>query len=289
MRISFLGLGIMGSRMAANLLKSGDEVTVWNRTPEKAADLVAKGAKLAATPFEAAQSADIIFTMLSTPEVVAETALGVDGFLPGLETDSLWVDCSTVNPAFSRQMSQTASICGARFLDAPVAGSKDPAGSGKLIFLVGGEAADVETARPYFNLMGSRVVHVGAVGMGSALKIVNNLMSAVAVLAFSEGLVLGEALGIDRAMMFDYFSGGPIIAPIAASKRAKIESGDFTADFPLQWAQKDLHLAALTAYEQGVSLPAGNLAKEIYRLAARQGLAEADFSAVYQFLKEDKE
>jgi 3-hydroxyisobutyrate dehydrogenase-like beta-hydroxyacid dehydrogenase len=288
MKIAFLGLGIMGSRMAANIIHAhpGD-VTVWNRTSGKADDLVSAGAREAKTPKEAAQDADVLWTMLSTPEAVEETALGTHGFLDSLKKGALWVDSSTVDPSFTRRMAEETARRGIRFLDAPVTGSKEAAQKAQLVFLVGGSEADLNAVRPLMEHMSRAITHVGDVGMGSSLKVVNNMMAGIALLAFSEGLILGESLGIDRQRLFDIFIGGPIIAPIAGMKRAKLESGNFEADFPLQWMQKDLHLAAQTAYEKGVALPVANTAKEIYLLAARYGFAELDFSSVYDFLRKN--
>lgn len=286
MHIGFLGLGIMGSRMAANLLKAGHTVAVWNRTPGKDEALVQAGAIRAASPSGAAEGAAVIVTMLSTPQVVEETALGSHGFLGALRPGGLWIDSSTVNPSFSRRMAETCAARDLRLLDAPVTGSKAAAESGQLVFLVGGLDADLAEARPLLEVMGRAVVHVGGSGMGSALKLINNMLAAQAALAFAETLVLGEAQGIPRPVLLDFFLSGVIAAPLLKGKRERYESGDFSgADFPLQWMQKDLHLAALTAYEVGAAIPSGNLAKEIYRLAMRAGLGEDDFTAVYAFLQ----
>ena len=286
MDIAFLGLGIMGSRMAANLVKAGYPVTVWNRTAEKAAALAAQGAQQAATPAEAAQGKDVVITMLSTPAVVEATALGPQGFLSAMPPGAIWMDSSTVNPSFSRRMSEQAASRGVHFIDAPVTGSKAPAASGQLVFLVGGDAADVEKVRPLMEKMGRSVVHAGGTGMGASLKMIFNALLGQSMLAFSEALVLGESLGLSRQLLFDTLTGAIVVAPSATSKRPKIESGDYEADFPLQWLQKDLELASLTAYEHGVAMPSENLAKAIYAMAVRAGYGELDLSAIYAFLSQ---
>jgi 3-hydroxyisobutyrate dehydrogenase-like beta-hydroxyacid dehydrogenase len=280
-KIAFLGLGIMGSRMAANLLRAGYSLSVWNRTSGKADSLLELGAYQAASPAEAAAGADVLISMLATPEVVEQTARA---FLPALRPGALWIDSSTVNPAFSRRMNQECGLQGVRMIEAPVTGSKEAAEKGQLVFLVGGKSEDLEEARPLFEKMGKAIHHIGACGMAASLKIVNNMLAAQAMLAFSEGVTLGESLGLSRQFLLDFFLSGPIVAPILNGKRAKIESGDYETDFPLKLMQKDLHLAALTAYEQGVAIPSGNLAKEIYRMAALSGLGEADFSAIFEFI-----
>jgi 3-hydroxyisobutyrate dehydrogenase/glyoxylate/succinic semialdehyde reductase len=289
MKIGFIGRGIMGSRMAANLLKKGHEILVYNRTKEKANALIAQGALWADSPAEVAKHVNILFTMLSRPDAVAETALlGKRSFLETLLPNSLWVDCSTVNPSFSKLMAGEAKARGVRFLDAPVAGSKGPAESGQLLFFVGGDKADVETARPLFEAMGKAVFHLGGHGMGSAMKMVNNIMLNAAMTAFSEAVVLGESLGIPKATMLDTLANSPVVAPFLHLKRQKIEQGTFEVEFPLQWAHKDLHLAVETAYEAGVAMPVVNAVKEVYALALRRGLGEQDFSAVYEVLREKK-
>jgi 3-hydroxyisobutyrate dehydrogenase-like beta-hydroxyacid dehydrogenase len=285
MKIGFIGMGIMGSLMAANLMKKGHELVVFNRTKDKTGPLVAKGAVRADSAGDLAQSVPLVFTMLSTPDAVYEMALGEKGFLEHLQKNSLWVDCSTVNPSFSRQMAEEAAKRRIRFLDAPVAGSKIPAEQGQLVFFVGGKREDMEFCRPLFDAMGKAVVHVGGHGTGTSMKMVNNLLLAGAMLAFSESMVLGETLGISRDALFQALLGSPVTAPFLSLKKPLIEEGSFKAQFPMKWMHKDLHLAAQTAYESGVSLPAAAATKETYSLAIRKGFGEKDFSSIYQFLK----
>jgi len=285
MKIGFIGLGIMGSRMAANLLKNGHDLVVHNRTKDKADPLITRGAVWASTPAEVAEQVRIIITMLAKPDAVAEVALlGKNGFLNNFASASLWIDCSTVNPSFSRLMASEASLKEVRFVDAPVAGSKGPAEQGQLLFFAGGDKKDVDEARPLFEAMGKAVLHIGGHGMGTAMKMVNNIILAQAMIAFSEAIALGESLRIPRSQLFDALLKSPVIAPFLSFKRLKIEEGNFEAEFPLQWMHKDLQLAADTAYETGVALPLSNVAKEIYALAMKNGMGELDFSAVYRLL-----
>jgi 3-hydroxyisobutyrate dehydrogenase-like beta-hydroxyacid dehydrogenase len=285
MKIGFIGLGIMGSRMAAHLQKCGHSLAVFNRTREKAAQLVADGARWAESPAALASQAEVIFTMLAHPDAVEEAALGKDGFLSHPGPDQLWVDCSTVNPSFSRRMAAAAEARGIRFLGAPVTGSKGQAASAQLAFWVGGEATDVETCRPLLECMGNRIIHCGGQGMGASLKMVMNQLLGTAMAAFAEGLILGEALGLPREILFEALLGGPAAAPFLAFKRERIESGNYQqADFPLRWLQKDLHLATVSAYETGVAMPLTNMAKEIFRLAMRADRGSEDFSAIYDYL-----
>jgi 3-hydroxyisobutyrate dehydrogenase-like beta-hydroxyacid dehydrogenase len=284
MKIGFIGLGIMGSRMAANLQKHRHSLVVHNRTRQKAEPLLANGAQWADSPADVAPNVEIIFTMLAHPDAVEEAALGKNGFLPRFD-GGRWVDCSTVNPSFSKRMAAEAQGRGIRFLGAPVTGSKDMAASGKLMFWVGGAAADLESCRSLLECMGNKVVHVGGPGSGAALKIVVNQLLGATMAAFAESLALGQALGLSRENLFENLLGTPAAAPFLAAKRERIASGNFDdADFPLQWLQKDLHLAAVSAYESGAALPLTNVAKEIYRLAIQAGNGEKDFSAICGYL-----
>jgi 3-hydroxyisobutyrate dehydrogenase/glyoxylate/succinic semialdehyde reductase len=232
---------------------------------------------------------EIVFTMLAHPDAVEEAALGENGFLTHLAPGRLWVDCSTVNPSFSRKMAAQARARGIRFVGAPVTGSKDAAAQGKLVFWVGSESADLEACRSLLELMGNRIVHAGGQGMGAALKMVMNQLLGTVMAAFAEGLVLGQSLGLSRDVLFEALLNGPAAAPLLASKRKRIEGGDYEdADFPLQWLQKDLHLASVSAYETGAAMPLTNVAKEIYRLAIREGDGEKDFSAICDFLSREQ-
>jgi 3-hydroxyisobutyrate dehydrogenase-like beta-hydroxyacid dehydrogenase len=289
MKIGFIGLGIMGSRMAANLLKYGSHLVVYNRTAEKAKPLLAEGATWAESPASLAESADILFTILADPEAVQNTALGANGFLDRLRPGSIWVDSSTVNPSFTKMMAQEAHERRVHFVDAPVAGTKGPAEQAQLTFLVGGEPEDVQTCRPFFEAMGNKIVHMGPNGMGTSAKMVVNLLLGEAMLAFSEALALGQSLGIPMEGLMNMLVGGAVTAPFIAGKRAKIENSQYDPEFPLKWMRKDMQMASLTGYEQGVALPTANAAKEIYTLAERQGWGELDFSAIYDYLaKQDR-
>ena len=290
MKIGFIGLGIMGSRMAANLRKKGHELIIHNRTRDKAQPLLDQGAVWAESPAELAKHVNIIFTMLSKPDAVAEVALiGKHSFLHKLPPKSLWVDCSSVNPSFSKLMAVEAKDRKVHFLDAPVAGSKGPAEQAQLLFFVGGDVPDVAAAKPLLECMGKAVYHIGGHGMGSAMKMVNNLLLGQAMVAFSEALVFGESLGITKQAVFDTLATSPAMAPFLNFKRKKLEQNDFSVEFPLQWMHKDLHLAAETAYETGAALPAANNAKELFTLAMRAGLGEQDFSAVFKVVSEKRE
>jgi 3-hydroxyisobutyrate dehydrogenase/glyoxylate/succinic semialdehyde reductase len=289
MKLGFIGLGIMGSRMAANLQKKGYDLVVYNRTKSKADELVARGAVWASSPAEVARQVDVLFTMLAKPSVVEKVALGQDGFLDHLQAGKLWVDFSTVNPSFSRRMTEEAQARKVRFVDAPVAGTKGPAEKGELMIFVGGDDGDVQECQPFFEAVGRNYVHVGGHGMGTSLKMVNNLLLGQAMLAFSEAMALGQSLGLSREMLFNALLGGPVVAPFLTAKRSKLENHQYDTEFPLKLLTKDLHLASVTAYERGTSIPLTNSAEGIYALAERYGLGEQDFSAIYEFINRQAE
>lgn len=288
MKIGFIGLGIMGSRMAINLAQAGYKVYAYNRTADKAKHLSEQGIELLDNPGLVASQANIVITMLSTPEAVQEVALGEEGILASMGKGNVWIDCSTVNPSFSIQMAEITEQLGFNFLDAPVAGSLVPAEKGELVFLVGGKATIVKYCAPLFKVMGKKHIHAGENGQGSAIKLVNNLVMGMSMYAITEGLLLGESLGVSRDDILNLLDGSPIAAPMIGLKKERIQKGDYSPEFPLRWLQKDLHLASLTAYEQNISLPGVNLVKEMFGLAKKAGKGELDFMAIYPFLKDLK-
>ncbi|MGM0496308.1 MAG: NAD(P)-dependent oxidoreductase [Bacteroidota bacterium] len=285
MKVGFIGLGIMGSRMAENLAEAGYELLIYNRTKGKASNLLKrKNVSWKGSPAKVAEGADILFTMLSSPSVVEQVAIGEEGFLKYLNSGATWIDSSTVNPSFTKKMASSSEKAGIQFLDAPVAGSKEPAENGELIFLVGGDAELVSNCAHFFEIMGKKYIHVGENGKGTSLKMVFNLLLGQAMNAFSEGMALGESLGIDKDTLFNTLLGSPVVAPFITTKREKMDQKNYEAEFPLKWLQKDLQLASETAYEQGIALPAVNLIKEIYAQAKNSGYADKDFSAIYKYL-----
>ena len=284
MKIGFIGLGIMGSRMAANLQQQGYSLVVFNRTRAKAEPLLGPCGTFSDSPAKLAEQVNVLFTMLAHPDAVKQAALGANGFLDHLKPNAVWVDCSSVNPSFSKKMAVEAARREIHFVDAPVTGSAPAAAEAKLIFWVGANTADLERIRPLLLSMGNKIVHAGGHGMGTSMKMVVNLLLGTGMAAFAEAMALGEGLGISRKMLFDSLLGTPAVAPFLASKREKIERGNYEAEFPLRWMQKDMHLATVSAYESGVATPLTNITKEVYRLAMRDGHDTEDFSAIYDYL-----
>lgn len=289
MKVAFLGLGIMGSRMAAKVLGAGHDLTVYNRTEDKAQPLVTAGATWAGSAAGAVRDAEVVITMLAHPEAVAVMALGDQGFLEGMQAGRLWIDSSTLNPSVSQQLAFKAKARGVRFLDAPVAGSKHQAEAAQLVFFVGGNEEDVNGARPLFGVMGTRTVHVGGHGAGTSLKMVVNHLLGSTMVGFAEGLVLGEALGLPQSLLLDVLIGGPVVPPYLAGKREKLESDAYEPEFPLKWMYKDMHMVSVAAYEVGVPMSLAHLVKESYQGAVRAGLGDKDFSALYAYLRRKAE
>lgn len=287
MKIGFIGLGIMGNRMAANLQKQGHSLVLFNRTRAKAEPLLGPCGKFADSPAQLARQVDVLFTMLAHPNAVEQAALGFEGFLNFLRPEALWVDCSSVNPSFSKKMAAIAARREVHFVDAPVTGSAPVAEEAKLTFWVGADPVDLEKIRSLLLCMGNRIIHTGGHGTGTSMKMVINLLLGNAMAAFAEAMALGEGLGLSSKLLFDSLLGTPAVAPFLAAKRDKINNRDYEPEFPLRWMQKDLHLAAVSAFEAGVAMPLTNVAKEMYRLAMRDGHATEDFSAIYEFVTDN--
>jgi len=278
MKIAFLGLGIMGSRMARNLLKNNVDISVYNRSPEPLKELAKAGAKTDSLPSQVVKDADIVFSMLSTPEAVQSV-------FAAMKKGAIWVDCSTVNPSFTKAMEVEAIARGIHFIDAPVAGTKPQAENAELVFFVGGNKKEVEEVRPYLDMMGKKVMHLGGVGQGANFKMLVNLMLAQSMIIFSETILLGEKMGLDKQFLLDTIPNLVVSAPFTKFKAEMIRQDDYGVQFPLEWMYKDLHLATLTAYEYQQPLYMANMAKELYAKATNEGLGRLDFAAIHKVLE----
>ncbi|MEL6535230.1 MAG: NAD(P)-dependent oxidoreductase [Bacteroidota bacterium] len=289
MNVTFIGLGIMGSRMANNILSLPEvSLTVYNRSAEKAAQLKAAGATVATNLAEAVQYAEIVVTMLSTPEVVAALAASEQGFLAAMKQGSLWVDQTTVAPEHSRRFANLAKAHQVRFVEAPVLGSRAPAEAGELVVLAGGDAADVAEAHPLLDAVGKLTNHLGEVGKAASMKLLVNYMLAQSVAAFSEAVSLGINLGLEQTMIHNVLTNAPVSAPVLGVLRGKLESKDTTPNFPLYLMHKDLRLVADAAYTANTPLPLANAAKELYAQANAAGLGDEDFSTLYHHLVKEQ-
>ncbi len=282
----FLGLGIMGSPMAANLIKAGHEVTVWNRTPEKCDPLVSMGANRAATAREVVTAADITFAMLADPAAAEAVMLDPDGVLEGISPGKGYVDMSTVDETTSRRISEVVTAAGGRFLEAPVSGTKKPAEDGTLIILASGDEGLYREIAPLLDIMGKKRLFLGEVGNGARMKLIVNMIMGGMMTSFCEGLALGAKGGLDGADILDVLAVGALANPMFAGKGALIAQEDFTTAFPLKHMQKDLRLATALGDILGQSLPSAAAANEAFIRARAAGLGDEDFCAVYKTVQD---
>jgi 3-hydroxyisobutyrate dehydrogenase-like beta-hydroxyacid dehydrogenase len=283
-RIGFIGLGIMGSRMAANLRRAGFEVTVYNRTTQTAHDWAAQhGGQVADSPAALAAEVEIVFTMVVDGPQVHELLLGGDGVAQGAAPGLLCVDCSTIGQAAARALGAELGARGLRLLDAPVTGSLPGARDGTLLIMVGGEAGDLAQARPAFDAMGTTILHVGPLGAGQAIKVINNAVAAVNVATVAEALIAGRAAGVDLDALVAVMDGGAAGSKMLALKQQPMRSHDFTPLFRLAHMIKDVELcldAASVPFDSASRVLADMLAAE------RAGHGNEDFAALLAAVEE---
>ncbi|CAL0322081.1 unnamed protein product [Lupinus luteus] len=316
-RVGFLGLGIMGSPMALNLIHSGIDVTVWNRTKTKCEPLINLGAKYKSSPEEVAASCDVTFAMLADPQSALDVAVGKHGAVNGMAPGKGYVDVSTVDGETSKLISRNIKSAGALFLEAPVSGSKKPAEDGQLIFLTAGDRDLYESVSPFLDIMGKSKFYLGDVGNGAAMKLIvnmimgrffHNLSPAIyfhfswangsgdtnfsifpmvhsMMASFSEGLVLSEKVGLDPNVLVQVVSQGAINAPMYSMKGSSMIQSLYPTAFPLKHQQKDLRLALGLAESVSQATPIAAAANELYKVAKAHGLGDQDFSAVIESLK----
>lgn len=275
----------MGSRMASNLLKNGVKVTVYNRSKDIIDSLIKQGAEAADAASSAVVDADIVFSMLSTPEVVESIFLKEGGALESMKPGAIWADCTTVNPSFSLRAKLAAEQAGLRFLDTPVAGTKPHAENAELVFFVGGEKSDLEVVEPLLNYMGKKVLHIGPSGKGASFKMLVNIMLAQSMVIFSEAVILGEKMGMDKDFLLNVIPGLVVAAPFTKFKAEMVRADNYEVQFPLEWMYKDLHLATMTAYENDQTLFLANLTKELFADAKKKGMGRLDFAAIHKYLE----
>jgi 3-hydroxyisobutyrate dehydrogenase-like beta-hydroxyacid dehydrogenase len=282
--LGFVGLGVMGSEMAARLLEKGHTLTGYNRTPAKAQALVAKGMKLAGSPRAVAQAADFVISMVSDSKALEAVANGPDGILAGLSAGKLWADMSTAGPALSRRLAAQARAQGADMLDAPVSGSIVTLQQGKLSIMVGGTAEAFERARPVLLDIGPRVTHVGENGLALVMKIATNLSLTAQMLAFSEGVLLAEKSGIPREVAVDVLTHSAIASPMVQYRGPFVLKMPEQAWFNVDMMQKDLLLALELGRQVNVPLPTTALTNEYLTAARGMGLADQDFAVIFEVL-----
>ena len=281
MRLGVVGIGRMGAAIAGRLLGLGHEVTVWNRSADKARALAAAGAKVASTPAELAAQAEFIISILSNAEAVEQAYAGAGGLLSGNVAGKLFIEMSTVRPETEKALAQKVKAKGAALIECPVGGTVGPAKDGKLFGFVGGDAADAARAKPLLDQMCRRVEHVGPIGAGASMKLAINLPLLVFWQSFGEALSLCEPLGLDPARLVDIFadtSGGPNVlkgrGPMIVAALQGKDTGPITFDVDL--IRKDLRTMIEEAASRGMTLPVAASALQSFDEAAQEGLNASD-------------
>jgi len=282
MRVAFLGLGIMGRPMAANLVKAGHEVTVWNRTPKDV-----PGAQTAASPAEAVKGKEAVWICVSDTKAVQSVLFGPQGAIHGLETGTVVVDSSTISPSASISIMEGLQEHGCEFLDAPVTGSKVAAEGGSLIFMIGGAIHAIEKVEPLLRAMGKKVIHMGDNGKGLSAKLSQNMNIVFIFQGLCESLTLARKLGVPQEKMFELIESSMIRSGVAEYKKPFLLAQDFTPNFPLKLMHKDIHLMLDAAKENDVKLPGlTEIDKVIYEEASKVGMDELDYAATITLLEE---
>jgi 3-hydroxyisobutyrate dehydrogenase-like beta-hydroxyacid dehydrogenase len=281
MRVAFLGLGIMGRPMAVNLAKAGHEVTVWNRTPGKTVD----GARVVSSPAEAVTGAEVVWICVSDTKAVENVLFGQDGAEKSLTEGMIVVDSSTISPMATKKFAERLQPRGVQYVDAPVTGSKIGAEAGTLLFMVGGEEADIDRLKPLFAAMGKKIYRMGDLGKGHAAKLAMNLQIALIYEGFAEGLTLASKLGVDPATLIPLINASMVHSGVVEYKAPFVLNRDFTPNFPLRLMHKDIRLALEAAKESRVKLPGLETVEEIYEMATEDGHQDLDFAATLNLLE----
>jgi 3-hydroxyisobutyrate dehydrogenase len=285
-RVGFIGLGIMGSRQAANLVRAGHELRVFNRTRETAERWAAEhAAEVADGPRAAAEDADAVVTMVVDGPQVEAMLLGDDGAAAGAPDGTLFVDCSTIAPGHARRLGATLRERGHGFVDAPVTGSAPKAQDGTLTIMAGGAAADMERARPLLEAMGKLIVHAGDVGQGQAVKVISNSVTAVNCATLAQALVVGRRAGVDLDSLVEVMGAGSANSTMLELKGRPMLEHDFSPLFKLEHMLKDVGLCLDEARAAGAPFPFAALARELYSAGVGRGLGEQDFAAVLEVLE----
>src|SRR5579863_8552409 len=278
--VAILGLGIMGSGMANRLLSANFPLTVYNRHREKCNPFADAGAKIASSPREAASRSKIILSMVGDDAASRDIWLGENGALQGASPDSILIECSTLSEGWIHELASKAAERGCQFLDAPVTGTKPHAESGELVFLVGGPQETLDAARPVFSVLGRDVLHLGPVGSGALMKLINNFVCGVQAASFAEALAMISASGLDRATAVSILTGGAPGSGIVKRVADRAATDDFTPNFALHWMAKDLSYAVQNAADKGIPLQTAAAALSVFQQAIAEGHGDEDFSAV---------
>ena len=287
MKIAFLGLGIMGSRMAANLARAGHDVTVWNRTAATADAFVAghSPARVAPTPRDAATEAEVVLTMVVDGSQVERLLLGADGAADNARPGTLFIDCSTIGPSAARVIGAALDGHGFAFLDAPVTGSSPRAEDGTLTFMVGGDRREFDRAQPVFEAMGKLIVYAGELGQGQVIKVINNTVAAVNAATLAQALLAGAGADADLDALVAVMAAGSGGSAMLDLKATPMRTHDYTPLFKLDHMLKDVRLCLETVGADGGSFEFGERTEAILAEASRMGYGEQDFAALIEALQ----
>jgi 3-hydroxyisobutyrate dehydrogenase len=283
--VAILGLGTMGAGMAANLLKAGFSLSVYNRTAAKAQALIGAGARFASTPAEAARDASVIISMLADDTASREVWLGNGGALEAATKGAILIESSTVSPAWIAELAKLAAQRGVHLLDAPVTGSRAQSEAGQLSFLVGGDDAALELATPVLKAMSKEIVHLGPVGSGAKMKLINNFLCGVQIASLAEGLTWIERSGLDREKALSVLKSGAPGSPLLAAISARMVNQNYSVNFLLSLMTKDLLYAQNESAYCNVELKTADAARSLFEVAIAQGFGDEDMSSVIEPLR----
>ncbi|HEV2205604.1 MAG TPA: NAD(P)-dependent oxidoreductase [Candidatus Acidoferrales bacterium] len=281
--VGLIGLGLMGKPMGRNLLKAGFLLTVWNRTKQRADDLVREGAKWAATPREVAAQADVLITIISDPPAVEQVLWGDGGALEGLRRGSVYIDSSTVSPELAIKAARACAERGVDYLDAPVTGGTWGAEKGELVFMIGGTAETLERARPVLEAVGKRFFLLGPNGAGQTVKLAMNLLLALEVEALAESLAIVTKAGIPGERLVEVMQSSMARAGVLDVKAPQMLKNEYPPSFPLRLMHKDVRLAVELAKKENVRIPAGEAAYAVYSAVKEAAKEDLDYGAVARF------
>ena len=286
-KVGFLGLGIMGSPMAMHLVDAGHSVTVWSHNAEKAERFAMRhDCAMGRTPADVAQMSQVSFLCVGDTSMSREVILGDEGLVQGAAEGSLIVDCSTISPLASKEIGAVLAAKKILFLDAPCTGSKSGAEDGTLTFMIGGDAAALEQARPLLEVMGKSLYYCGKQGMGLHAKVTQNLILGNILQAFNEGLVLSTKGGVNPEVMIEILNNTGARSGYVAAKGSSVLRGDFSTTFSVRWMEKDLGLAVEVASALGVPLFTTSASQQQLRTAIAMGYGDEDFSGSIRALED---
>ena len=279
-RVALLGLGTMGGGMAGRLLSGGFPLAVYNRSRERAASLASAGAQVASSPAEAATGADVIISMVADDRASREVLLGDNGALAAAKRGAVLIECSTLSVGWVKELAAAVGRQGCDFLDAPVTGTKPHAASGELLFMVGGDAGVLDRVRPVLAVMARDVIHLGPVGSGATMKLINNFICGVQAASFAEGFAMIRASGLDSARAISILTDGAPGSMIVKRVATRVGSADGDVNFRLRLMAKDLGYAVSEASSEGIDLRTASSALQVFQQAIAHGHGDEDFSAI---------